>query len=57
MWPALGADLGPVLCHVPETAGLLRGDGSVNVQDRTLSNVSPRAKALGVQTEKILQTE
>lgn len=39
-----GADLGPLLCHVTEIAGLLRGDGSVNVQDRTLSNVCPQAK-------------
>lgn len=54
VWPPLGADLGLLLCHVVETAGLLRGNGSVNVQDRTLSNVCPQAEDPGVQTEKML---
>ena len=57
VWPSLGANLGSFLCHVTETADLLRGDGTVNIQDRTLSNVCCQAKDLGVQTEKILETE
>lgn len=49
VWPSLGANLGSFLCHVTETADLLRGDGTVNIQDRTLSNVCCQAKDLGVQ--------
>lgn len=52
MWPALGADLGPLLC-LRATLGY----GSVNVQDNTLSNVCPQAKDPGVQTEKMLYTD